>query len=378
MTVFISHATAAECWKSGSIGTPLSNEAFSRTHFKPIGSEEIERVASLTALSRLEITYREALAFCKIDGKKIRDQGAARSSSQEIESLRQGLLASVSTPLHVLVPEAGMRGSAKGVFYHTCSANLAAGSFVRINDRIFITSPELTFIQMARLLPFHELIKFGYELCSTYAISTDGTTSYGRELPTTTVRAIKMYAENASGLPGAITARKALRHVANASGSPMETMLAMMLCLPVRLGGFGLPLPQMNYRINAQHNKKFSTGKRYYLCDLYWPDARLCIEYDSDLEHTGAKRIAQDAQRRNDLANQGITVIVATRQQVTNAKRLEQLARQAAKHLKKRIRGNRGWSALDKNALIRSLMSSKGVSRQIECNSQSSNQPQWQ
>lgn len=359
MTVFISHATAAECWTSGSFDALIGNDSFPRARLKLAGSEEVERAASLMAFSRLEITYREALAFRKGGREKAQRPDAAHPSSREINALKQGALAFVSTPLHVLVPRAGARGSAKGVLYHTCSADLAAGSFVRVNDESLIASPELTFVQMARFLSFHDLIKFGYELCSTYAIAPNGAASYNKALPMTTVRALKSYVENTAGLPGSITARKALRHVANASGSPMETVLTMMLCLPTRLGGFGLPLPQLNYRINACHNKRFSTGKQYYLCDLYWPDAKLCIEYDSDLEHTGAKRIAQDAQRRNDLTNQGITVIVATRQQTTNAKGLEQLARQAAKFLGKRIRNDRGWDAPEKNALIHSLMNSK-------------------
>lgn len=52
---------------------------------------------------------------------------------------------------------------------------------------------------------------------------------------------------------------------------------------------------------------------------MFWPEANVAIEYDSDLEHTGSARIAEDAQRRNDLTALGITTITATREQVMDA-----------------------------------------------------------
>lgn len=44
---------------------------------------------------------------------------------------------------------------------------------------------------------------------------------------------------------------------------------------------------------------------RQFRCDLLWPTASLCVEYDSDMFHTGSQKIARDARRRNALASLG-------------------------------------------------------------------------
>ena len=142
---------------------------------------------------------------------------------------------------------------------------------MRALGNLLICSPELCFLQMASTMPFHRLVKLGYELCALYTLQPDGAAGYGRPLPPTTVRAMERYLERCTGMHGAATARKALRHVAVASGSPMETALAIALCLPLRLGGYGLPLPRMNYRIEARRSDQSTSDKRYYLCDLFWP-----------------------------------------------------------------------------------------------------------
>lgn len=238
----------------------------------------------------------------------------------------------------------------------TCAPPHCHGSLVRALGNLLICSPELCFLQMASTMPFHRLVKLGYELCALYTLQPDGAAGYGRPLPPTTVRAMERYLERCTGMHGAATARKALRHVAVASGSPMETALAIALCLPLRLGGYGLPLPRMNYRIEARRSDQSTSDKRYYLCDLFWPEANVAIEYDSDLEHTGPARIAEDAQRRNDLTSLGITTITATRGQVMDAEKLSRIAHQVGAMLNVRIRDERGWNPRERAQLLRSLV----------------------
>lgn len=352
MTVILSHATAIACWKSGLFDHLLRNDQFALPPLRPAGYTDVSRVASLSALSRLDIAYSESFAFGAEDSTA---QRGIRPSSSEIRQLKQGDFAFAPEPLHVLVPRAGSRGSVDGVSYHAQTTCLPPGSLVRMDESTLIASPELAFTQMANSLPPHLLAKLGYELCSIYSMLPSSTALYGKPVPPTSTQALNAYLTRAKGLPGTAAALKALRYVADVSGSPMETALALRFCLPSRLGGYGLPLPKMNYRVNPQHNRKLSTGKRYYLCDLFWPEARLCVEYDSDSEHTGPERIASDARRRNDLTDLGITVIVATKQQVTSTRGFDVLAQQVAKALGRRIRKDRGCPENQREVLFRSL-----------------------
>lgn len=141
----------------------------------------------------------------------------------------------------------------------------------------------------------------------------------------------------------------------------METALAIVLCLPPYFGGYGLPLPYLNYRIDAQQRGRSAHEKGYYLCDLYWPQGNIAIEYDSDLEHTGSSRIAEDAQRRNDLTDLGITTITATREQVMDAERLDRIAHQLGRKLHIRVRNDRKPDPHERMRLLRSLVTERDL-----------------
>lgn len=471
MTIFVSHDTAAECWRSGRFDFALGGPSIRPDH-RPAGESEVDEVATLLAFDRLSITYAEAMDFstgpkaCRSMqnepegqgdlnaqscpdsrmekgvqegfGLQVRsnlqvgldsragsgvpaalglqvgqgvqaasssqddpglqpvsdsqgDQGVRAASSpqddrsvrigpekktratptaQEVAAARKGGLAFATEPLHVLVPGGRVANSLEGVARHVRSSALPSGSFLRGGENLLISSPEFCFVQMAASLEFPLLVKLGFELCSLYTVQPNGAVGYWRVLPPTTDTAIKAYLDRCGGMRGVVSARKAIRYVATASGSPMETVLACILCLPARMGGYGLPLPRMNYRIErvrgrrggaCDHDGKGVRGGTgggkgsYYLCDLYWPDARLDVEYDSDQEHTGSDRIAADAIRRNELAELGVATITATRRHIRDAEQLDLLAGQIAHFLGHRLRKDRSCSLADHVALRRLL-----------------------
>ena len=94
----------------------------------------------------------------------------------------------------------------------------------------------------------------------------------------------------------------------------------------------------MNYPIKTNPRQEIKVSKKTFKCDLYWPQAKLAVEYDSDAFHTGADRIASDAQRRNSLEHLGINVITVTNRQISNFTELDRTAYQIARRLGKRIR----------------------------------------
>jgi very-short-patch-repair endonuclease len=140
------------------------------------------------------------------------------------------------------------------------------------------------------------------------------------------------------GVRGQKRAARALRYITDNSASPAETTLTMLLTLPYMLGGYKFPMPHLNTRLNFVGIARRSSSKSYYVCDLYWPDFQLAVEYDSDQFHTGANRIANDSKRRNSLTQLGVIVITVTNDQLRSIKEFANLAGQIAVNMNRELR----------------------------------------
>ncbi|WP_241963736.1 hypothetical protein [Gordonibacter sp. 28C] len=134
-------------------------------------------------------------------------------------------------------------------------------------------------------------------------------------------------------------AARALRFVANGSASPMETNLAMALCLPRMLGGYGFELPQLNARIEVRAGGGLM-GRSYFECDLYWDGCKTAIEYDSAQFHSGTEAETRDSSRRSGLLVRDVLVITVTTDQFFDARKLDEVARALAKRMGKRLPAN--------------------------------------
>lgn len=190
-------------------------------------------------------------------------------------------------------------------------------------------------MQVATSLDLSQLIELGYEFCGTYDASGEILISCK---PLTCVKKLKDYATKAKGMHGRDKALRALRYVVDNSASPRETLLAMLLCLPNALGGYGIKLPILNHKIDMNKRSAKAARKNYLVCDLYWSDAKLAVEYDSDEFHVGAERISEDSTRRMALAAKKITVISVTNRQLNNGGELNAVAHSVASQTGKRLR----------------------------------------
>lgn len=163
--------------------------------------------------------------------------------------------------------------------------------------------------------------------------------------PISSVDSLLAFANSAAAFPGCDRARKALRYVLNRSASPAESRLVLLLCAKRSMGGYGLPLPQMNYRVDVVGEGRKCTSRKYFVLDLFWESARLDVEYDSDAFHASKAGIASDAERRNALVAMGYTVITVTNGQVSSVNSLDDVAFAIAQALKVRIRRQNGtWN----------------------------------
>ena len=200
-----------------------------------------------------------------------------------------------------------------------------------------IVSPEFLFVRMAQKLSFHAAVRLGYELCGTYIVRPDEHAKNERE-PLSSIAKLRRFAEHAEAIRGRRKALVALKYVVEGSNSPMETALAMLLCLPCHYGGFGLPKPKMNYSIKLGKEQSRSTGRGEYRCDLYWKESAFALEYYGREWHTGASQVAYDARRQSDLQAQGIEVAVVTHEQLETPDLVEELAKKVARKVGSRIR----------------------------------------
>lgn len=255
-------------------------------------------------------------------------------------------------PAHFLVPDIKTRTRIKNACCHVAPKGLPENSFIRVGEDLCVCRPEFCFVLMASSMSPVQLIELGDELCGTYRLSLQGPARCNDCPPLTNVHELKQFLDTCGNFPGIKKARYALRYITPNSASPMETILIMLLCLPFNLGGYALPLPQQNYRIDFPRRVRDLCSKNYYVCDLYWPEAKLAIEYDSDQEHTGSENITIDASKRNELSPLGITVLTVTRLHLMNPEQVERITRIIATHLGIRYReAERGNS--EKRAQLR-------------------------
>lgn len=240
----------------------------------------------------------------------------------------------LTRPLHAMVADAAVRRTSGDVASHVWSGPLPKGSVFDTENGFYVSSPELCFLQMAERASLVELIEGGFELCGTYDVSTGELRSCA---PLTTVARLESFASKAAGAHGRSKTLRALRYVVDGSASPRETVLTTLLCLPYRLGGYGFVPPCLNYRIDVGAHARKMASKQFYRCDLYWPEAKLAIEYDSDAEHLGSRNAANDSSRRNALDALGVDVISVTTLQIASRVEVEKIANHIGKRLGKRV-----------------------------------------
>ena len=157
------------------------------------------------------------------------------------ELARMPELEGIALPLHVIVPSQAARSRCGKVACHVSSAMFPRGSFVRIARNVLASSPELCFVQMASELSLPALIRLGFELCGTYGVATVGKADFRFERPFTTPRPPRALPGQSREHAGNRQSPKSPQAPRRRLRSPMETTMAMLLCLPLRMAGTRFP-----------------------------------------------------------------------------------------------------------------------------------------
>lgn len=300
---------------------------------------------------RAFISHETALAYWRehfpLDSELGRP--ARVSKSQAYAYRKEDVLACVpewyiieGQPVDVLVFDASLRRKSKQVESRLWGTVVPSGAFYRDGD-IYVSSPEFVFLQMASRITLVQLVALGCELCGTYVLLPKDRTHPGaiddypkRRDPLTSVKRLQAFVEKAVDGKGRTQALRALRYVAEASRSPMETMTYMLLCLPPMIGGYGLPKPIINAHIDLDDEGKAIARRSYCEGDICWQKEKLNIEYHGEV-HVGAQNMKRDVGRTLGIEHMGYRVITVTSMQVFDMVQFEVVAVEAAKHLKKRL-----------------------------------------
>ncbi|WP_077598374.1 hypothetical protein [Olsenella urininfantis] len=229
--------------------------------------------------------------------------------------------------LDVLVPSPTSRNVSGGVIRHLFSHGLPEGSLRMLAPDVLIASPELCFLLMSDTLGMPcKIVELGFELCGSYAFQPDGKQPAGSRPPLTSVGGLSAYLDRCPGLRGYAKARAALRWVMDGSASPMETLLAMELGMPKKLGGRGFPPFALNRRIALpdMHLRRLARRSHVYV-DLLFEGAGLCLEFDSYEHHAGRVEYDNTQARANALRALGYSVNSITFGQVRTLGRFDDL-----------------------------------------------------
>ncbi len=250
---------------------------------------------------------------------RMRTLSQCASSSQALRSIPYGRVgvrpSSGACPLYLLIPNNQRRRRINGVCQRVCTAGIPDRSFYTAEDIVCVPTPEFTFVLMARYLNLLGLMMLAMELCGYYRLLGATTLQplhslralYGQQ-PLTSVARLRSFVDRAEGFYGISACRRALDQVANNAASPMETILYLMLCLPRRYGGYGVKRPILNAKLPVNALAHGVTAASNLVPDLYWPSARLDMEYDSEEFHTDADSLQSG--RRRTLALQAMDVQV--------------------------------------------------------------------
>ena len=297
--------------------------------------------------------------------RKLQDATASIKDIREMHTYRLGFEdISKKHPIEVLVPNRAKRGSSRLVKPRVWSTPIRGNAFRQVDAEQYVSSPEFTFLQLANELSLPELVALGMELCGTYrrnvalkCIDSDETehvTEYHAPILTTPKR-IEGFLNAMPKAPGIRAAKEALRFIVPGSASPLETAVYLLLCLPRRLGGYGLPKPKLNPSITFSKSGRQYTLRHSAKPDLFWRVARLDLECNGEESHGENQRPA-DSMRRKALERMKVEVIELTKEEIYDAGILHAVVLRIARRIGKKIRPEHEGSFIEKRNSLRQLV----------------------
>ena len=240
------------------------------------------------------------------------------------------LLKHLSIPYQIIVWNGADRRRTSLTQSHVLTTQDGFYPALHLTDELYVSTPAFTFLQMASVLDEEHLQFLGFELCGRYGIDNEGV--FLRE-QVSSPEELLLQAERMPRIRGRRKAIAVAPKVLGGAASPMEAALALILSSSRDEGGYGIEAPELNHPLPVEGDARRLWDEDHITPDLLWEEQKLAIEYDSDLHHTPAMRIATDARRRDVLTELGYRVITVTTERMRTYREIERIASMAASHL---------------------------------------------
>jgi hypothetical protein len=259
-------------------------------------------------------------------------------SSRWVERFLQPEGIHLSGPVDFISTDGQHRVFSQVIMSHVAHPNLLAQDFVAINEHVCILTPEASLMMATRDFGRVETLRLVNEFCGTYVADPGCPKGFHDAAQLTSRQSLLRFCDQHPTWKRARDFQRDVGHAVDGCASPAESTMALLLCLPAKFGGFGLPRPTMNAPICLDSRTNRLADRTHYVGDAVWPDAKVIVEYDSKAEHTDQASVTHDHIRKMALEANGYHVGVVTPGILANADLLEKVALDTGKRLWHRCR----------------------------------------
>ncbi len=208
-----------------------------------------------------------------------------------------GIPFSATTSICIAVTDAPSRLHSRHTTSRIYASGLPERSFVRVDDGVVISCPELLFVEMGSKMLFVQHLMLGHELCGGFSRSADdprsGDVAYGCR-PVTSVNAIRSFIGQTKHIRGRKAALHTLDVLEDGAWSPMESLLAAFMRLPLGHFGYNMGALRLNQRVFAPHELLAAAEKESRVPDILLAGTPVGINYDG-MAHLDLAAIAKSA-----------------------------------------------------------------------------------
>ena len=269
-----------------------------------------------------------------------------RTTTRVSDALMESEAFRETIPVEVMAFDRSHRYDCESVRTTRHDVRFPAKSFCKVGHGVFVVSPQLLFLEFATKLDVVPLAFLGSELAGSYTRVTglfdaQDSESAGDLKPCSPLldrETLRGYLNLQDGYHGIKRARIASAYILENAYSPMEVCTGLLLSLPRRYGGFGLPMPVLNHEVRIDPEKGRGYDCASIRFDMLWPDSMVALEYDSDLAHSSLKKLHHDSMRRNVAMAHGYDVVTITAQEYFDIHGLIRVARNLSRMIGHRSR----------------------------------------